>query len=533
MKIKPFNTPRIQAFGLAAVVSALFALLISLAAVFNPDLDAATYKQSLLLVSSFSSLALSFFIERKEGNWWLKFKAECFNALAITVLNLLVGMLCMFFFSKIPLASQSVFYTALNKHDSYFLLSAAFFIYPFFRLFLLSWRYLDHLRRHYFTWSLTYYFLVIVVCLAFAFLLIVTLSFSFSGMPPLKYFPGSDLILDWLVFNVMPVFGIFVGLLFISLLILVPPFALFSYFFAKKLTGRLKNLGDAASALRRGDYKARCPVKGQDEIAQLQADFNMMADNLEQTIGDLNREKSTVNELLKERKELVASVSHELKTPITTITNYLEVTRERVKTKRDAHLAANVAAISQEIERMNLIVNDLFDLSRAEIGRLTIGSEECILAEIIQQVIAAQKPLAWQNRHVELVSQVEAHLPAIRSDRNRLVQILSNLVRNGIQHTPPGGIVQVRASKQPNKVMLTVVDTGEGIHPDDLPHIWTRFYKGRDSGSGNGIGLSVVKELTELMGGEVSVKSEAGAGSQFQVALPIHPKKKTKLPSQA
>lgn len=148
--------------------------------------------------------------------------------------------------------------------------------------------------------------------------------------------------------------------------------------------------------------------------------------------------------------------------------------------------------------------------------------------EIVRQVIESQKTLAWQKRHVELVSQVAAGLPPIRSDRNRLAQILSNLVRNAIQHTPPGGIVQVRAEKQKNKLLLSVVDTGEGIPAEDLPHIWTRFYKGKDSTSGNGIGLSVVKELTELMGGEASVKSELGAGSEFQVALPFHPRKKEK-----
>jgi signal transduction histidine kinase len=299
------------------------------------------------------------------------------------------------------------------------------------------------------------------------------------------------------------------------------------------LTGRLKDLGGTAAALRQGDYKARCPVNGQDEIAQLQADFNRMADNLEQTIEALNREKAVVNGLLNERKELVASVSHELKTPITTIMNYLEVTQASIQKQGDKELSANVESIHQEVDRLNLIVNDLFDLSRAEVGRLTIRSEECSIPEIIRQVVAAQKPLAWQNQHVELVSQIEDDLPTVHSDRNRLVQILSNLVRNGIQHTPPGGIVQVRAGKRKNKVVLTVVDTGEGICPDDMPHIWTRFYRGRSSGSGNGIGLSVVKELTELLGGEVSVKSEVGMGSEFQVVLPVHPPKKAKTTSQA
>ncbi len=533
MKIKLFNTTALQALILASLVCAILIVLISLAAVFVPGLGSDTFTQSMLMVSGFSSMALSLFMGRRTGNWWAKITAEGFNALAAMLLNLMIGRFCLFIFSRIPSESQPIFETALENANTFFLLATAFFTYLFFRLFFLSWRYLNHLRRHYFTWSLTYYFLIIVVCLAFAFLLIVTITFSLIGETSLKdpSISGVDRVLGWLVYNVMPVFGIFVGLLFISLVILVPPFALFSFFFARKLNSRLKNLGDAASALRLGNFKARCPVEGQDEIAQLQADFNMMADNLEGTVEDLNREKSVVKELLNDRKELVASVSHELKTPITTILNYLESSRERVKKKRDAELLNNMEAITQEVNRLNLIVNDLFDLSRAEVGRLTTRSEECAVSEIIQQVIEAHKPSAWHNRHVELVSQVEADLPMIRSDRNRLVQILSNLVRNGIQHTPPGGIVQLRANRLKNRLALTVLDTGEGIPPDDLPHIWTRFYKGQGSGSGNGIGLSVVKELTELLGGEIGVKSEVGAGTEFQIVFPMQASKKKRYKS--
>ncbi len=530
MKIKPFHTPFMQALICLSLVSLAILLPLSLAAVSHPGLKEATYTQSMLMVSGFSTLVFAFLVERKAGNWWAKFTAEGINALTAMLANLLIGRIVVAIFAGILTSSRPLFGAALRNANTFFLLGSAFFIYLFFRLFLLCWRYLDHLRRHYFTWSLTYYFLVIVVCLAFAFLLVLTVFFSFMGKNPLNdaSLAGSDAILEWLVYNVMPVFGLVMGFLFISLLILVPPFALFSYFFARKLNARLKNLGGAAAALRRGDYKARCPVEGLDEIAQLQTDFNMMADNLEQNIEALNREKQVVNGLLNERKELVASVSHELKTPITTITNYLEATRAHIKNKRDAQLTANLEAINQEISRLNLIINDLFDLSRAEVGRLTIHTEECAVDEIVRQVVESQKALAWQKRHVEVVSQVEADLPAIRSDRNRLAQILSNLVRNAIQHTPPGGIVQVRAEKQKNKLLLSVVDTGEGIPAEDLPHIWTRFYKGKDSTSGNGIGLSVVKELTELMGGEASVKSELGAGSEFQVVLPFHPRKKEK-----
>jgi hypothetical protein len=235
MKDRVLHTPIQTAFVLATAVSLVIALVIALIIALDPGSNMATYSQSMLIVSGFSALFLALFAEGKQGKWWQKFEGECLNALLITALNLLVGWLFMRIFSLFPSAGQALFIAALKNPNSYFFLAAAFAVYTFFRVFFLTWQYLDHLRKQYFTWSLTYYFFFIVICLAFAFLLITTLYFSIIGVTALKdpSLSGINRILGWLVFNVMPVFGIFVGLLFMCLLVLVPPFALFSYFFAK------------------------------------------------------------------------------------------------------------------------------------------------------------------------------------------------------------------------------------------------------------------------------------------------------------
>jgi signal transduction histidine kinase len=206
----------------------------------------------------------------------------------------------------------------------------------------------------------------------------------------------------------------------------------------------------------------------------------MMADNLEQNIEALNREKQVVNGLLNERKELVASVSHELKTPITTIANYLEATRAHIKNKRDAQLTANLEAINQEVMRLNLIINDLFDLSRAEVGRLTIHTEECAVDEIVRQVIESQKTLAWQKRHVELVSQVAAGLPPIRSGPQPPgADPEQTWCATPSQHTRPAGSCRCARKNRRNKLLLSVVDRARASRRRPAAHLDAFFTRAR------------------------------------------------------
>jgi signal transduction histidine kinase len=168
------------------------------------------------------------------------------------------------------------------------------------------------------------------------------------------------------------------------------------------------------------------------------------------------------------------------------------------------------------------LIDDLFTLSQADVDHLSLDCMPTDLQPLIQQVIDTFSPLAWQSGRVEITAQLPKNLPLILVDPRRLQQILLNLLRNGVRHTPPGGIVAILAEHTSGDwVQIDMRDTGEGIDPEDLDHIWERFYRGKNATSESaGLGLALVKELVEAMGGSVAVESETGNGSCFSLRLP-------------
>jgi signal transduction histidine kinase len=310
----------------------------------------------------------------------------------------------------------------------------------------------------------------------------------------------------------------------ITLLVLLPPSALFSFLIARRTTRRLEGLVDAARALREGRYDTRVEVVGEDEVAQLQSDFNAMADDLEQTLLDLQVQRDRVSELLESRRGMVANVSHELRTPVATVRATLESVRNRQSGTLPGDLRHDLEVMDGEIARLQRLIDDLFTLARADAGGLALDCQTVDVGPVVRQAVDALAPLAWNSGRVEVVAELPPNLPAAQADGARLGQVLSNLIRNAIHHTPPGGIVAVLAAAEDEALRIQVRDTGEGIAPEDLPHIWERFYRGgkdqaRD-GSGAGLGLALVKELTEAMGGQVDVDSTVGQGSCFILRLP-------------
>lgn len=527
MKKAFFSISTKKTFLINFFIVVVLTLLILLIIINSSDLKTNIISQSMLLIGSISAVCTAYLMQIKKKKWIVRAFQECCTAIVIYIANSISIFLIFKLFAYLNSPGFSPWKIYAFKFDVFILLAACIPMYLIFRLLFIFWRKINRLKKQYFAWSLTYYFLVAVsITVVFILLLgIVINSILYSNSS--NYLEGnlSGKVLDWLVFTLFPVAAIFFSFLFVTLMVLIPPSTVFSLLFARQITRRLKQLSQATAYLREGNYQTRSPIEGEDEIAQLQSDFNMMAENLEQSIKDLEKEKKVVDGLLEERKELVASVSHELRTPITTIMNYIDVIQNNINKKKDSELAANLDVIAEETNRLNLIVSDLFDLSRAELGQLTIKNTPCDIQEIIHKVVETQKPLAWQTGHVDLIFQIEKDLPTIKMDSNRLMQILINLIRNGVQHTPPGGIVQISAKKQGNSIAIFVMDTGEGIAADELPNIWQRFYKGQHT-TGAGIGLSVVKELTELMGGSIDVKSEVGVGTEFQLDFPITKSKK-------
>ena len=328
--------------------------------------------------------------------------------------------------------------------------------------------------------------------------------------------------------SILPIL-VFIGIFtVIAVLAVLPPSALFSYIFASRTTRRLRALAVATNTLRAGDYSVRVPVQGEDEVAQLQTNFNAMAEELAAAVHDLEAERDTVAHLLGARRELVASVSHELRTPVSTLRGYLESARAhwREEDTPPVSLRHDLEIMEHETRRLQTLIEDLFTLARAEVGRLDLRCVPADVGEEVRRIAETVAPLAWQSGRVEVIAEVAPNLPLALVDSNRLNQALQNLLHNGIRHTPPGGIVALSASADARQehVIVQVKDTGEGIAPDDLPHIFERFYRSdrarMQSASGSGLGLALVKELTEAMGGSVAIESMLGQGACFTLTFP-------------
>ena len=387
---------------------------------------------------------------------------------------------------------------------------------------LVTW---NRLRRKRLVWALTNAHLMVVVLgsgLLCTLLVVVELLTS-RNVP----------------FQLVPVLFFIFLLTVVALLIVLPPSALFSYIFAHRTTRRLESLADATDALRAGDYSIRVPVRGEDEVAQLQANFNAMAADLERAVHELQTERDTVATLLAARRELVASVSHELRTPVATLRGYLESTRthwDGAHTPPDT-LRHDLDVMERETLRLQALIDDLFTISRAQAGRLEMRPVPTDVGAVARRCVETLAPLAWQTNRVEVVADVSAGVPLALVDASRLEQAILNLLHNGVRHTPPGGIVAVEVASEvapshendarASAVMVRVKDTGEGIAADELPHIWERFYRTERSrqhpNSGTGLGLALVKELIEAMDGAVAVESVLGEGSCFTLRLPCAP----------
>ena len=387
------------------------------------------------------------------------------------------------------------------------------------------WLFWDRMRRRRMLWALTHaHLLVVMLAMVLAAVgMLLASPYSRSTTPLIAEASGPIVwFADWLLMFVFPLAGLWVLTTLVALAVVLPPSALFSFLVARRTTRRLERLATAATALRSGNYDARVAVAGEDEVAQLQSDFNAMAGTLQSSLRDLQSERDRVAQLLQARRELIANVSHELRTPITTVRATLDSALERWNENPPPTLQHDLQVMEGEVIRLQGLIDDLFTLSRAEAGGLPLECCPTDVGPIVRRMVEAVAPLAWRAGRVEVVADVPQGLPLAQADAERLEQVLSNLLRNGVRHTPPGGIVAAAVSADTEHVSIVVRDTGEGIAPEDLPHIWERFYRGenhRGSDGGAGLGLAIVKELTEAMGGTAAVESTSGQGSCFTIRL--------------
>jgi signal transduction histidine kinase len=446
------------------------------------------------------------------GPWWRTLLAEApLGVLLALAPSFILLMLLQPYIASNPQRTQDYSIAAVVIS---LLFAIAFVVY---RIIVRLWLWWDGLRRRSLRWALTHALLSVAACGA------IVVGLALIALILILSRPSAPLF-QWIT-----------ALVFISILIVIgilaalPPSALFSYVFARGASLRILALARATERLRSGDYSTRSPVQGEDEVAQLQANFNAMAVDLERGVQDLRAERDQVATLLAQRRELIASVSHELRTPVATLRGYLEsaTLRWNDNATPDA-LRHDVEVMLHETQRLQGLIDDLFTLARAEVGRLDLRCEPTDIGAVARNAVETVGPLAWRDARVEVVARVSPGLPDAQVDVTRAEQALHNLLRNALRHTPPGGIIVVVAERAGDWLALRVRDTGEGIAADDLPHIWERFYRGdlaraSDASSGAGLGLALVKEVIEAMNGAVEVESEPGKGSVFSLLLPTTP----------
>ncbi len=440
---------------------------------------------------------------RLQGNWWQGICIDVLTGIGLAIIPTTLFLLYQYRLrdpapQNIPLMSIVYGVCIIIGYPS---------LHGLFRLWIVSRRQIQ--------WALTSAQLLAALCSVFVFIILITLALMTDpgglGKTPVTSYTIVVLLL-------LATSGI--------LLIAILPFLiLFSYLFMRPIARRIQQLVDATSAIRAGNYHIRIPIAGENEIVQLQADFNNMASALEQYVQELRDERDVVAKLLQNRRQLVASVGHELRTPVATLRGYLESLRAHHAELAPETLEHDMGVMERETIRLQMLIEDLFALSQAEVGSLALNCQPNNIAKIMHQVGDTVAPLAWKNGRVEVIVEPSTSLPLVFADANRVTQVILNLVQNAIRHTPPGGLVIIDAKHMNDTVTVRVRDTGEGIASDELPHIWERFYRGAGAWNrptdGAGLGLALVKELTEAMGGSVAVESMQGIGSCFAISLPI------------
>jgi signal transduction histidine kinase len=311
--------------------------------------------------------------------------------------------------------------------------------------------------------------------------------------------------------------------------------ALVGYLLSRQLVRRLERLGGAVEALAAGDLGQRVDEGRDDEVGQLARRFNTMADRLASTVAELDARTREAEFALAAKRELVANVSHELRTPLASISGHAESLLMLGEGASPERREESLTVLHREARQLSHLVDDLFLLSTTESGGLPLTLREVNVGSVLGEVVAAFRPLARREGHITIVSDVEPDLPPAQGDRERIVQVLGNLVRNALRFTPEGGLVSLRAVRSPRTseggspgvIVVTVEDTGAGIPTERLDRIFDRFYRGddaRDRASGGaGLGLAIVRELVEAMGGTVSAASKVGEGSRLSFTLRIAP----------
>jgi signal transduction histidine kinase len=275
---------------------------------------------------------------------------------------------------------------------------------------------------------------------------------------------------------------------------------------AWRLATPVRRLTHAAEEIAAGNLDSRAQVSSRDEIGQLADAFNRMADNLARSDES--------------RRRMTADIAHELRTPLSVIRGQVEAIQDGIFPPDAAHLAP----IHEEILLLNRLIEDLRTLALVDAGQLELQESMVDPGMLVERTVAKFAALAAEQ-DITLAVQLAQQLPGITIDSHRIEQVLTNLLANALRHTPSQGIVTIRAEVDGRRLLISVADTGPGIPPKDIPHLFDRFWRGdksraRDRG-GAGLGLAIARQLVDTHGGTIWVSSDQNTGATFHIALPL------------
>lgn len=319
------------------------------------------------------------------------------------------------------------------------------------------------------------------------------------------------------------------------------------YLFVTRLVNPLKRLSATALSIEKGDLDARCRIQRDDEIGVVAAAFNNMLNRLQDNIRNLdNRVIERTAELEKANKDLLqldqlksdflSTVSHEMRTPMTSVVGFARLTQKKLDdvilprtiadektTRAISQVRSNLEIIVKESERLTLLINDVLDSAKLDAGKMEWDFAPLSVAQLLERATAVTSGLAEQ-KGLTLACQAEQALPEIRGDKNRLHQVLLNLISNAIKFTERGH-VHLRAVREDRFVLVSVEDTGIGIAKEEQGTIFEKFRQIGDTltakPQGSGLGLSICRQIVEHHGGRIRVQSEPGKGSVFSFTLPV------------
>lgn len=287
------------------------------------------------------------------------------------------------------------------------------------------------------------------------------------------------------------------------------------YFLSNTVTDRIRLLKNAAENLAGGDLKTRVPVNGRDEVAGLAATFNQMAEQL-QAADQKQRELDTM------RRDLIAWVSHDLQTPLTSMRAILEAVSDGVVDDPET-VKRYLNTAQRDVRNLSALIDDLFQMAQLDAGGFSLHRAESSLSDLVSDTLESFTELAKQQEIV-LEGNVDSDVDPVMMDTQAIGRVLNNLIGNALRHTTGRGRVSVWVRRAAQSVEVTVSDTGAGIRADDLPRIFERFYRGeksRNRGTGGaGLGLAIARGIVRAHGGDIKVESQIGKGTQFTFYIP-------------